>query len=59
MMDDDANLRAGRLLKTLIRHPKIVFQSRRLIRNTRIAADNAAIALMAALSQWEPPLLHY
>lgn len=51
MMDADANLQVGRILKTIVRHPRIVFQTRRLIRNTRIAADNAAIALMAALSQ--------
>ena len=51
MMDEDANLQAGRLLRTIIRHPRIILQSRRLMRNTRIASDNAAIALIAALSQ--------
>ena len=51
MMDEDANLQVGKILKAILRHPGIVFQFGRLIRNTRIAADNAAIALMAALSQ--------
>jgi nucleoside phosphorylase len=51
MLDKDANLQVGRLLKAIIRHPRLIFQFSRLIKNTRIAADNAAIALMAALSQ--------
>jgi nucleoside phosphorylase len=51
IMDDDANLQADKLLKTIIRNPRIVFQSRQLIRNSRIAADNAAIALIAALNE--------
>jgi adenosylhomocysteine nucleosidase len=51
MMDAGANLRAGQLLKTILRHPGILFQFSRLTRNTRLAADNAAIALIAALSQ--------
>jgi adenosylhomocysteine nucleosidase len=51
MMDEDANLQTVRLLRTVIRHPKIVLQVRRLMRNTRIAADNVAVALVAALSQ--------
>ena len=51
MMDDDANLRVGKMLKFLLRHPGLVLQTPQLIRNTGIAADNAAIALVAALSQ--------
>ncbi len=51
MMDEDANPKIGRILNSMIRHPRIVFQFGRLIRNTRIAADNAAAALIAALSQ--------
>jgi len=51
MMDEDANLLLGRLLKAVICHPGILLQSRRTLRNTSIAADNAAIALVAALSQ--------
>jgi hypothetical protein len=51
IMDEDTNLRAGRLLKALVRHPKIVLKLRQMMQNTRIAADNAAIALVAVLSQ--------
>ncbi len=51
VMDKDANLQAGRLLKAIIRHPQIVFQSGRLVRNSRIAANNVAVALVAALSR--------
>lgn len=51
IMDEDANLQAGRLLGAIIRNPRIVLQATRLVRNNRIAADNAAIALVAALSQ--------
>ena len=51
VMDADANLRAGKLLREVIRDPGIILQSRRMLRNTRIAADNAALALVAALSQ--------
>ena len=51
MMDKDANLQVGRLLREIVRHPSLIFQFNRLIRNSRIAADNAAIALIAALGQ--------
>jgi len=49
MMDQDANLQTGKLLKAVIRHPGILLQSRRMMRNARIAADNTAAALVAAL----------
>ncbi len=51
MMDENANLKVGQLLKAIIRRPWILFQSRHIIQNTRIAADNTAIALLAALNQ--------
>lgn len=51
IMDENANPRAGRLLMTIARNPRTVFQFGRFARNTRIAASSAAIALMAALSQ--------
>jgi adenosylhomocysteine nucleosidase len=51
MMDEDANLRVGKMLKFVICHPGIVLQAQQLMRNTSIATDNAAIALIAALSQ--------
>jgi hypothetical protein len=51
MMDEDANLHAGRLLRVILHNPGIIFDSRQMIHNTRIAANNAAIALIAALSK--------
>jgi adenosylhomocysteine nucleosidase len=53
MMDEDSNLHAGRLLRAIRHNPGIIFDSRQMIRNTRIAANNAAIALIAALSKAE------
>jgi adenosylhomocysteine nucleosidase len=51
VMDNDANLKASKLFKAIIHHPGILLQSGQMMRNTRIAADNAAIALVAALNQ--------
>lgn len=50
-IDEDGNLRLGKMISMVIRQPKILFQSRQLIRNVKMAADNAAIALIAALCQ--------
>jgi adenosylhomocysteine nucleosidase len=58
MMDDTANLRPGRLLRAVVRNPKIVFLSGRMMRNSRKAADHAAMALVAALSQPLPVISH-
>jgi len=52
MMDEDANLRPGRMFMAVIRHPGIILQGRRLLRNTRIAADNAALTLVEVLKYW-------
>jgi adenosylhomocysteine nucleosidase len=49
--DEEGSLRLGRLILMVMRQPKILFQSRRLLRNVRRAAANAAIALTAALQQ--------
>jgi adenosylhomocysteine nucleosidase len=49
MMDKDANLKAGKLLKAVISHPGILVHTRQLMINTQLAADNAAVALVAAL----------
>jgi adenosylhomocysteine nucleosidase len=49
MMDENANLRVGKLLQVVIRHPAILFQSRQFLRNSRIAADNVADALVSGL----------
>ncbi len=51
VMDEDANLRASRMLKAILGHPGILLKTGRLLENTRIAADNAAIVLAAVLNQ--------
>lgn len=51
LMDEKDNLRIGMLLKTALRHPGLIFQSIRMGRNMERAAQNAAAALAAAVSQ--------
>ncbi|MFH1523420.1 MAG: hypothetical protein ABIF04_00475 [Chloroflexota bacterium] len=51
MMDEEANLRIGKLIKVLLRQPRILLQSRQFMQNSRKAADHAAMALVATLSQ--------
>jgi len=51
VMDEDANLRTGKLLWAIVHNPRIILQSGRMMRNTRLAADHAAIALLAALNK--------
>lgn len=50
VMDENYRLRVGKLIQIIIRHPEIAFQFNRLRRNTAIAAENVAIAVIAALS---------
>ncbi len=51
MMDENADLRIGRLLGEVVRHPGIILSSRRMLANTRIACDRAADAVVACL-EW-------
>lgn len=50
LVDDDANLIPSRLLKAIIRQPGKLLQLPHLMQNSRRAADNAAAAVEAALS---------
>ncbi len=50
VMDEDANLKVEKLVEAVIRRPGIIFQSRRMLRNTASAASCAAIALVAILN---------
>ncbi len=50
VMDQDANLRVGKLLESVIHRPGIIFQSRRILQNNAVAASCAAMALVAILS---------
>jgi len=54
ILDENDNFRLGRLLMMILRRPRIIFQYRQMLQNSRIAADNAAKAVVAALSQPSP-----
>lgn len=54
MLDENYNMRIGKILKTILMHPQMLPSLLRMGKNTRLAADNAAIALVAALCQPEP-----
>lgn len=54
VMDDDYNFRIGKLIKAVLRHPEIIIQSRKMMHNSRKAADHAALALLAVLNQPSP-----
>lgn len=52
IMDEDANLKLSHLLTALIHNPLIIFQSGRILRNSAMAAENAAMAIYTALNHW-------
>ena len=49
VMDDDSNLKPGRLISMLLKNPRLLLQSGQMMKNSRIAADNAAIVVTAIL----------
>jgi nucleoside phosphorylase len=51
IMDKDANLHPGRMLKAIVRHPKVLLQGIKTIRNSRVAADNSALAVISVISK--------
>ena len=51
MLDEQDNLRSGEIIKTILGHPQMLPQLVGMGCNTRKAADNAVLALVAALSQ--------
>jgi adenosylhomocysteine nucleosidase len=55
-MDENDNIRIDRLLRMILRDPKIIFQSGRMMKNSRIAEDTAALALLAIVNQPGPIL---
>ena len=57
MMDEQDNLRTGVIIQTILGHPRMLPQLVRMGRNSRLAADNAALALLAALSQPGPVII--
>jgi adenosylhomocysteine nucleosidase len=56
-LDEQHNLRVGLIIRTILRHPLSLAQFLRTGRNTNRAAENAALALIAALSQPGPLIL--
>jgi adenosylhomocysteine nucleosidase len=56
VIDEEYNLRIGRMLMMVLRNPRIAFQSRRIMLNSKKAADHAARAVVAALSQPSPAI---
>ena len=56
MMDEQEALCSGEIIKKLLGHPQMLPQLVRMGRNTRKAADNAALTLVVALSQPGPVL---
>jgi adenosylhomocysteine nucleosidase len=53
-MDENDNLRIDRLIMMTLRNPKIIFQSGQMMKNTRIAAEHAALAVTAVLGEHSP-----
>jgi adenosylhomocysteine nucleosidase len=51
MLDEQDTLRMGEIIKMILGHPQKIPQLVRMGRNTKMAAQNAAIALIAALNQ--------
>jgi adenosylhomocysteine nucleosidase len=51
VIDANYRLRLGKLIRLLARHPGILFRAARFNRSAALAAENVAIAVLAALSQ--------
>lgn len=51
VFDEEYNLRMGQVLGSILHRPEIIAQSWQMLQNSRLAADHAARALVAALSQ--------
>ena len=58
VMDANSNLIPGKMLKELVEHPGALLHARAMLRNSRLAADHAAVAVMTALEQSGPLLNH-
>jgi adenosylhomocysteine nucleosidase len=54
ILDENDNIRIGKLLMMVLRRPLLLFQSRQMMQNFRKAANNAAKVLVAVLSQTSP-----
>jgi len=54
VLDEEANFRIGEMLRIVLRNPQFIFQSRKMMQNSKKAADHAARAVIAMLSQPSP-----
>jgi nucleoside phosphorylase len=54
ILDEESNFRMSEVLKMVLRRPQIIFQSRQMMQNSKKAADHAARAVIAMLSQPSP-----
>jgi adenosylhomocysteine nucleosidase len=51
VMDDQFRFRAGKIIAEVIKHPGILKPGLTMLRNSQIACDNAALALLTVLDQ--------
>jgi nucleoside phosphorylase len=54
ILDEKDNIRFGKLIMMVFRRPQLLFKSRQMMQNSRKAANHAARALVAVLSQPSP-----
>ena len=54
MIDEDYKMRMGKVLLAIVKRPKILTQAFKMSKNSQVAADNAAMAVMAVLSLSDP-----
>jgi adenosylhomocysteine nucleosidase len=51
VLDKNDDIAIGRLLKQVLHHPRILFQSGQMLRNSQIASTHSALALLSMLKQ--------
>jgi adenosylhomocysteine nucleosidase len=54
VLDEEANFRIGEILRLVLHNPQIILQSRQVRQNSKKAAEQAAKAVIAMLSQPSP-----
>ncbi len=54
ILDEESNFRMSEMLRIVLRRPQIILQSRQMMQNSKKAADHAARAVIAMLSQPSP-----
>ena len=54
VMDEENNFLPGRLILAVLKDPRLLFRSGQMLKNSRMAADNAALAVITVLNQVLP-----